>query len=141
MIHLDEHYWRPGWTEPPPDDWRSLQQQLTSGDRWVIDGTYGGTFDVRFAAADTVIVLAPPRLRCVLGALHRVLTNHGRPTQAPGCPERFDLAFLRWIWRYPNDSRPRLDRALARHGAQLRVVELRSRRDAADWLDRLKPPR
>ena len=137
VVHLDAHYWRPGWLEPAPDVWRAQQEALVAGDRWVIDGNYGGTFDVRFAAADTVVVVAPPRLRCVCGALGRVLEHHGRDIQAPGCPERFDLAFLRWIWRYPRDSRPRLDAAIDRHRHRLQVVELRSRRDAEAFLDRL----
>jgi hypothetical protein len=50
-----------------------------------------------------------------------------------------DRAFLRWIWRYPSDSRPRLDAALQRYAA-LDVVELRSRRQARAYLRRLAVP-
>nr|MDQ2728107.1 topology modulation protein [Actinomycetota bacterium] len=94
------------------------------GDAWIVDGNYGGTFDVRFARADTVIVLALSRFRCLGRALERTLRHHGREVQAPGCPERLDLAFLRWIWRYPIDSRPRLDLALDQYRVGRRVVEL-----------------
>ncbi len=117
----------------PRDDWRTAQESLLSGDRWIADGNYGGTFDSRFEHADTVVVLQPPRLVCVRGALGRQIRNRGRDVQAAGCPEHLDLAFLRWIWRYPVDSRRRLDDALARH-PHLHVVELRSRRAAADFL-------
>lgn len=133
VVHLDEHYWQPGWVEPTRDDWRTAQEVLLGGDRWIADGNYGGTFDSRFERADTVVVLQPPRLVCVRGALGRQIRNRGRDVQAAGCPEHFDLAFLRWIWRYPVDSRRRLDDALARH-PHLHVVELRSRRAAADFL-------
>ena len=129
--------WCPWWTEPSPDEWRAQQQLLVDGDRWVIDGNYGRTFDVRFAAADTVIVLAPSRLRCVVGAMRRVVANHGRAIQAPGCPERLDFRFVRWIWRYPVDSRTLLDNALSRYPGRLRVIELRSRREATELLDQL----
>ena len=86
-------------------------------------------------------MLAPPRLVCLAGALRRSLRRRGEAVQAPGCPERLDLGFLRWIWRYPSDSRPRLDAALEHHGGRLRVVELRSRREAAGFLDDLDDPR
>ena len=98
-----------------------MQGELIAGERWIVDGNYGGTFDVRFARADTVIVLAPGRLACLVGALLRSLQNRGTAIQAPRCPERIDLDLLRWIWRYPVDSRPRLDAALARHGDHLLV--------------------
>lgn len=140
VVHLDEHHWKPGWTEPAKEDWAALQAELLTGDAWIADGNFGGTFDLRFARADTVIVLMPPPLRCVAGVLRRWATHFGRDVQAAGCPEHVDLTFLRWIWRYPKDSRPRLDAAIDRHREHLRVLELRSRREAAAFLDDLDQP-
>jgi adenylate kinase family enzyme len=140
VVHLDRHHWKPGWTEPAPDEWAAQQAELLTGDAWIADGNYGRTFDLRFARADTVIVLTLPPLRCVAGVLRRWATNFGQDIQAGGCPERVNLAFLRWIWRYPKDSRPRLDAAIERHREHLRVVELRSRREAAAFLDDLIEP-
>jgi adenylate kinase family enzyme len=141
VVHLDRHYWKPGWTATPREDWAALQAQLLAGDAWIADGNYGATFDVRFARADTVIVLAPPRLTCVAAVLRRWVRHRGRDVQAAGCPERVTLEFLRWIWRYPAESRPRLDGALDRHSAHLQIVELRSRRAAAAFLDGIARPR
>ena len=134
VVHLDRHYWRPGWMPPPREEWRALQARLLAGEHWIVDGNYGGTFDVRFARADTVIVLAMRRLRCVAAVLRRLLRHHGPAVQAAGCPERLDLGFVRWIWRYGSDSRPRLDAALERHCDGLRIVELRSRAQAEAFL-------
>lgn len=126
VIHLDQHYWKPGWIATPSEEWRTAQSDLLGADAWIVDGNYGRTFDVRFAWADTVIVLALPRLRCVTRAMRRHLEHHGHALQAAGCPERLDLEFLRWVWRYPRDSRPLLDAALDRYRAHLRVFELAS---------------
>jgi adenylate kinase family enzyme len=119
------------------DDWLEIQRGLISGQSWIVDGNYGGTFDIRFARADTVIVLSLPRWRCVSRALHRTLRNYGKAIQAAGCKERVDLKFLRWVWRYPIDSRPRLDAALERHRGNLRVIELTSTDDARAFLERV----
>jgi len=54
---------------------------------------------------------------------------------ADGCPERVDVQFLRWVWRYPIDSRPRLDAALERHRDRLRVIELASPTQVRMFLD------
>lgn len=115
MIHLDRHYWQPGWVKRTPEEWRALQSALLDQDRWIVDGNYGAGFDLRFSRADTVVVLSLPRLRCLTRVLLRWLRHRGRDIQAKGCPERFDAEFLRWVWRYPIDGRPRLDAALARH--------------------------
>jgi adenylate kinase family enzyme len=141
VVHLDRHYWNRGWVPTPPAAWAALQADLLAGERWIADGNYGATFDLRFARADTVIVLAPPRVRCVAGVLRRWARHHGRDLQAAGCPERFSLRFLRWIWRYRVDSRPRLDAALERHRGHLQIVELRSRQAAAAFLEGLSPAR
>jgi len=135
VIHLDRHYWKPGWVETPAAEWRVLQAGLLGEERWIVDGNYGGTFDIRFERADTVIVLALSPWRCVAAALRRSLRNGGKAMQADGCPERVDRDFLRWIWRYPTDSRPRLDEALRRYSGRLRVVELRTRRETVAFLD------
>ena len=135
VVHLDQHFWRPGWVETPRDEWRDIQSDLVSGESWIVDGNYGATFDVRFSRADTVIVLTLPRWRCTLRAFMRSLRNRGRAIQAEGCPERIDFQFLKWVWRYPVDSRPRLDRAVERFHERLRVVVLTSPTAVRRFLD------
>ena len=122
----------------PRDEWRQEQSELFATDHWIADGNYGGTFDERFARADTVIIAAPSRVACVASAIGRTARNHGKPVQAEGCPERFQLAFYRWIWNYERDSRPRLDAALQRHD-HLDIVELTSRRSMRQFLERVAP--
>jgi adenylate kinase family enzyme len=135
VLHLDRFFWKPGWVETPRDEWRQRQSELAAADRWIADGNYGGTFDERFVRADTVIIVTRARVACVASAVGRTARNHGTPIQAEGCPERFDLAFYRWIWNYERDSRPRLDDALQRH-RHLAVEELRSRRAMRRFLER-----
>ncbi|MGF1595821.1 MAG: isopentenyl transferase family protein [Acidimicrobiales bacterium] len=106
VIHLDRHFWKPGWVETERDAWRQEQAALLAGDRWIVDGNYGGTLDERFSRADTVIVIARHRIKCVASAVWRSTRNDGKAVQADGCPERLQLSFFRWIWNYPRDSRP-----------------------------------
>lgn len=136
VIHLDEHYWQPGWVETATEEWRDRQRKLLASDRWIVDGNYTSTLDVRLDRADTVVVLAIPRWRCLIRVLRRWLQHYGRAVQAAGCPERVSPAFLRWVWNYPRSGRARLDTALARHRQNLRVVELYSPADVRDFLAR-----
>lgn len=112
LIHLDREYWRPGWVEPDKAEWAAHVETLASQPRWIIDGNYGSTLAPRMTAADTVIFLDFSRGRCVSRVLSRSLRWYGRATQAEGCPERFDWEFLRWVWNWRRDSRPRMIKAL-----------------------------
>ena len=134
VVHLDQEHWRPGWVEPPDDEWAARVRELAERPEWIIDGNYRGTMDIRVARADTVVFLDLPRLVCLSGALRRTLGNHGRAVQAPGCAEHLDLAFLRWIWRYPHADRPRVLRLLATAGPDVAVHRLRSRRAVRAFL-------
>lgn len=137
VFHLDEYYWRPGWVETPRDEWRMVQRELVAHERWIIEGNYSTTFDLRFERADTVIVLAPARRVCIYRALKREIVNWHRAVQAEGCPERFDVSFLHWLWRFPYDARPLLDAALARYAGRCTVVELASGDATRRFLDAL----
>jgi adenylate kinase family enzyme len=134
VVHLDHYFWQPGWVETPEDAWPQRQAALLAGDRWIADGNYGRTFDVRFERADTVIVISPSRWACVAGALSRSIRNRGAEVQAEGCPERIKYSFYRWIWSYNRDSRPRLDAAIGRHD-HLQIFELTSRTAIRKFLD------
>ena len=87
VTHLDEHYWQPGWTATPGEQWRDRQRRLIADDRWIIDGNYGSTLDLRLARADTVIILAYSRWRCLRGAGCRWAHHRGQAIQAKDCPQ------------------------------------------------------
>jgi adenylate kinase family enzyme len=110
VIHLDQHFWQPGWVETEQVAWRDKVHQLVSGERWIIDGNYDRTLDLRLPRADTVIYLDFPTRICLWQIAKRIISGYGRtrPDLAPGCPEKIDLEFLHWAWRFRRDVRPRV---------------------------------
>ena len=139
VIHLDALHWSAGWVETPSDTWAERVSTLVAGETWVIDGNYGGTFDIRFRAADAIIFLDLPRWLCLWRVVRRWLRYRGqsRPDMAPGCPERLDLEFARWIWSYPRDRRPDVLRRLEQVGAGTQVFRLRSASAVEEFVARL----
>ena len=109
VFHLDQAFWQPGWIETPADCFRSEVERMAGLPAWVIDGNYVGTIRPRFAAADLVIYLDVPSWLSMLRLLRRILVSHGRvrADAAPGCAERFDLAFLRVAWSWNRVRRAR----------------------------------
>lgn len=143
VIHLDRYFWKAGWTPTPREEWRAVVGGLVQREQWVMDGSYASTLDLRLPAADTVVFLDLPRWRCLWQVIIRLVRYRGetRPDLAPGCPEKFDLPFLKWIWQYPATDRPIVTAALARHTAGRSVVILRSPREVGRWLDQLRQGR
>jgi adenylate kinase family enzyme len=136
VLHLDAHYWRPGWVATPDAEWDAKVAELAAARAWIMDGNYGRTMDQRLATCDTVVFLDLPRTLCLARVLRRWLRYRGRtrPDMNSGCPEQITWEFVRWVWRYPLDQRPGVLRRLAALGPGKRVVHLRSRREAERFL-------
>src|SRR5262245_26540390 len=77
VYHMDQLYCKPGWVETPAAEWRSIQERLCEEPAWIIDGNYGGTMDLRLAAADTLILIDLPTWVCLAGAVRRYLKYRG----------------------------------------------------------------
>lgn len=136
VIHLDTIYWGARWTEPDPDVFRAAVAALVDGPRWIIDGDYGSTLDLRLPRADMIVILNISRYRCLWRILKRRFSyaRRPRPDLAPGCPERLDFDFWRYVWRYPADKVPQRRRALAQYAATVPTLTVTSRHDVAALL-------
>lgn len=128
VVHLDAEYWRPGWQVTPDDEWRDRVRALAAGDRWILDGNFGGTADLRVGRAQLAIFLDLPRLTCLASAVKRYWRYRGssRPDMTPGCDEKLDWSYLRWIWTYPRSGGRRMLARLEQN-PELEVVRLASR--------------
>ena len=132
LISLDRYYWQPEWRETPTVEWTRTVQELAARPRWIMDGNYGGTLDLRLARADTVVFLDYPTLTCLWRVTKRTLRYHGRtrPEMAPGCAERFDGAFLRYVATFNRTRRPALMKKLEAAGNCIRVYTPHHDREA-----------
>lgn len=108
LVHLDVEFWRPNWGTPTEEEWEKRIEELTSEERWILDGNvnHGGTMDLRFEAADLVIFLDINRFVCLLSIIRRNGKRRSDTTQYQD--EKFDQNFLRFckgIWNYPKTRR------------------------------------
>jgi adenylate kinase family enzyme len=136
VIHLDSHFWRPGWQVPETSVWRQQLMALAASPAWVMDGNYINTFDIRMPCADSLVWLDHPRGTCMRRVLMRTIMGHGRTRSdvAEGCPDRFDAAFLRYVWNFPVNHRPRIVAGIAQFGSHLRAIQLASDREVENFL-------
>lgn len=137
VFHLDQIYFRPGWVPVEQEIFATEVARIAALPDWVIDGNYTATIAPRLAAADTVIYLDVPTWLLMARISKRTITSYGRerPEMAAGCPERFELEFLRFALAW---NRTRRVRSLAiAEGFPGRGIVLRSRRPMHDLSRRL----
>ena len=137
VFHMDKLNWQPGWVESSKDEISVKLAEIVAADRWLIDGTYGGTLAPRLARADTVIYLDYPIRLCLWRLMRRIWTYRGRtrPDMTEGCPERFDLEFLIYLMRWNSGPRIRTEARLKGH--EDKIVRLQGPGELRRWMDLL----
>lgn len=135
LYHLDKMFWREGWVNVSKDELDAQIKDVLRKDEWIIDGNYSRTIPMRLEKCDTVFYLDYPRLVCFFGVVRRVLGSLGktRPDMAEGCPERFDLEFLKFVWNFRKKQRAGILALL--EGANAEIHIFRSRKEAKRYLD------
>lgn len=143
VVHLDSLFWRPGWVEPPPEEFRAAVLEAVEKPAWVIDGNYtgNGASEERLAACDTIVFLDFPRRVCMWRVLRRTVRTFGRtrPDLADGCIERIDFEFLRFVWAAPG-RRPKMLTLLDQYRDTRRVIVLSNTREVRRFVAGLRSP-
>ena len=140
IIHLDSYYWQPKWVETAAEEWIKIQQSLIKGDRWIIDGNYINTMDLRLEAADTIIWLNFPRRVCLWRIFQRYFKYRGivRPDMADDCVERLNWDFLLYVWSFPHNQKQLMLSKIKRYQHYKRLIILKNPQQLDSFLSKFK---
>lgn len=110
VIHIDHIHWKSGWVERNAAEKTQMTLDVIKEPQWIFEGGHSKTFDQRLARADTLIWLDIPLALRVRRVLWRTAQYYGRtrPDLPDGCPERFSIEFLSFIWRTRHTSRAKM---------------------------------
>jgi adenylate kinase family enzyme len=134
VVHLDVLYWRQGWQEPDPAEFRQRTAVAVAGDAWISEDNYRETFDLRLPRADIVSILEAPRLLRLMRVMRRVIASTRGPDLPEGCPEHWDWKHLVVIWRFDRVTWPQIEAARMAYGPDVPVIRLRGRREVTKFL-------
>ena len=137
VVHLDRIWWAPGnWQHRSREEFDALLKLEMDQPRWIMDGNYNRTMEIRLEKADTVIYLDYNRFVCLWSWVKRVITHWGkaRPDMAPGCAEWFDPEMAGWIWNFNKMYRQRYYRLL-NEAEGVETIVLKNRRAVRKFLD------
>lgn len=133
LYYLDRLWHRPDRTTISKEDFDVRLGEIVRKDRWILDGNYQRTLELRLAACDTAFLMDFPLEVCLAGAEARVGKTH---EDLPWVEEALDGEFRQWILDFPKDELPRIYELLERYREGREIVIFRSREEADEYLER-----
>lgn len=135
LYYLDQLWHRPDGTHVSRETFDAALADILQRDRWIIDGNYSRTMEVRLKACDAVFLLDYPTELCLAGAKSRIGTVR---EDLPWVERTFDPEFRRWIEDFSRDQLPRIYELLQQVRENRTVTIFKSRQEADAWFARLE---
>ena len=135
LYHLDMIWHKPDKTNISREEFDTRLTEIMKGDKWIIDGNYNRTLEMRLKKCDTVFLLDFPLEVCLEGAKSRVGTRHD---DLPWEETEFDEEFRQWIIDFPSEQLPVIYEFLEKYKDKNKDIFIfKSREQADDFLKSL----
>ena len=134
LYHLDNIFWKEDRTHITREEFDKKLKELLAKDKWIIDGDYSRTYEVRIEKADTVIFLDYPLDICLSGIESRI----GKPRDdIPWKEDRFDPDFNEWIINWFKETRPKVLQLIDKYKDKKNIVVLHSREEGKEFINKI----
>ena len=126
-------FWNADKTTVEKSVFRERLSSVIATDKWIIDGNYGSTMEMRMAECDTVFFLDYPLDICLEGIKER----RGKPREdMPWIETEEDKEFTEFIKSYNEQQRPKVMALLEKYSCK-NIVIFTDREKADEYLSSL----
>jgi len=135
LYHLDMMFWNEDKTTVSKEIFIERLQEVMSNPKWIIDGNYSGSMEMRIKECDTVFFLDYPTEVCMDGIRDR----KGKPrSDMPWIEnDNTDEEFIDFIKNYNIESRPKVIMLLKKYSSK-NIVVFHSRVESEEYLLSMK---
>lgn len=105
LFHLDMLYWNENRTTVEKSVFLKRLNDILSKDKWIIDGNYASTMELRLKECDTVFFLDYPLKVCLDGIRER---KGKARSDMPWIETEDDKEFIEFIKKFNIESRPQI---------------------------------
>ena len=134
VTHLDGIHHLKNWQVRDKQERDKIILDLIEKEKWIIDGTYKDTIKQRLEKSDLIIWLDYSTFAQVKGILKRFFKNPGKEKpEIPGCNERLNLEFLKYVINYRKKKRHFVVEAM-QNVDQNKVLIFTKQKDLNKWL-------
>ena len=133
LYHLDMMYWNADKTTVEKAVFKERLYNTIQLDKWIIDGNYGSTMELRLQACDTVIFLDYPLDVCLDGIRKR---KGKKRTDIPWVENEEATELIEFVKNFNFQSRPKLIELLEKYSYKT-IYIFKTRKDANNFLTNL----
>ena len=135
LYHLDMMFWNVDKTTVSKEIFIERLQEVMSNSKWIIDGNYGSTMEMRIKECDTVFFLDYPTEVCIGG----IELRKGQPrSDMPWIEnDNTDKEFISFVNSYNLESRPKVIKLLEKYSSKS-IIVFGSRVESEEYLLSLK---
>ncbi len=133
LYHLDMIWHKPDKTNISKDEFDKRLNEILAKDRWIIDGNYQRTLDIRLKRCDTVFLMDYPLQTCLDGIEARI--GKKRPDM-PWVEAEFDNEFKQFVIDFPVHNLPLIYNMLE-SCKDKNIIIFKSREEADSYLNEL----
>lgn len=134
LYHLDMIWHKPDRTNISKEEFDAKLAEIVRRDRWIIDGNYQRTLELRLKECDTVFLMDYPLDICLSGAESRIGEKR---EDLPWLETEFDEEFKRWIIDFPQNELPDIYKLINKYKDEKNIVIFKSRKEAGDYLRKI----
>ena len=136
LYHLDQLNWLSDKTTVAREVFQARQEEVLRQEEWIVDGNYGGTYELRMAACDTILFLDYPEAVCVEGLYSCV----GKPrVDMPWVEITVDEELLEFVKNFRTQVRPNIFNLLSVYKDK-EIFIFSSRKEANYFLNQINKP-
>lgn len=131
LYYLDMIWHNPDKTNISKEEFDLKIIEIIKNDKWIIDGNYKRTLDIRLEACDTVFLLDYPADECLNGISSRI---GNKREDMPYIEEELDLEFKQWVIDFPNNQLPIIYEKLDKYKNIKNINIFKSREEADNYI-------
>jgi len=135
LFHLDMMYWNPDRTIVDAAIFHQRIIDIMKKSKWIMDGNYGSTLELRLKECDTVIFLDYPLEICLEGIRER---RGKERTDMPWVEAEGeeDIEFLEFVKNYHSQNRPQVMELLEQYSGK-NIFIFKNREEAEAFLEQI----
>ena len=131
LCYLDMLWHKPDRTTVDRTIFDEQLKEIILKDKWIIDGNYGRTLEMRIQSCETIFLLDFPVEECLAGAESRIGKQR---VDMPWIETKFDEEFRQWIIDFPKNELPTVYELLDRYKSEKSIYVFHSRADIDGYL-------
>ena len=133
-IHLDSINYNANWVEIDKNERDKIISSKANEERWIIDGNYNKTLKARLNRADLIIWLDYSTFAHLKGVCKRIIKNYNKEKpDIPGCKERLNFTFLKYVITYNKKKRP-IVKELLKDIPDEKLLIFKRQKDLNKWI-------